>query len=306
MRVATIISLGASALLGVGALFVAKVWLPSADGGKSAAPGRPAAEVPVVVAAAPLPYGVKLERKHLALTKMPAHAAPVGAYASIDAVLAADKGAPVVLVAMSTREPVLPTKVSGPGQRKSVAAQIAPGMRAFTIRVTDVAGVGGHALPGDFVDVLLTRDLSADNDVKRYASDIVIQNVRLLGVDLNADPTSIEAMVPKNATLEVSVEDAQKLALASDLGALSLALRRAGQTELAPIRRVASADIAPGMPLPAGVSMRAASSGTATAAAKPEGRKQASPGFPGGRRLVVVHGDTATEVSVRPEWPGGA
>ena len=228
MRVATIISLGASALLGVGALFVAKVWLPSSTSGKEAAPGRAPAEVPVVVAAAPLPYGVTLERKHLALTKMPATAAPAGAFTSIDAVLASDKGAPVVLVPMSLREPLLPSKVSGPGQRKSIAAQINPGFRAFTIRVTDVAGVGGHALPGDRVDVLLTRDLSTDRNVQRFASDVVIQNIRVLGIDLNADPTSTEVLVPTTATLEVTVEDAQKLALAADLGALSLALRRSG------------------------------------------------------------------------------
>src|SRR3712207_8845335 len=49
----------------------------------------------------------------------------------------------------------------------------------------------------DRVDVLLTRNLSTDNDVQRFASDIVIQNVRVLGIDLNADPTSTETMVPK-------------------------------------------------------------------------------------------------------------
>ncbi|HEX8570823.1 MAG TPA: Flp pilus assembly protein CpaB, partial [Caulobacteraceae bacterium] len=270
MRVATMISLGASALLGVGALVVAKVWLPSSSGGApNAGAARAAPEVPVVVAATALPYGVKLERKHLALAKMPANAAPEGAYSSIEALLTADAaaGAPVVLIPMSIREPILPPKVSGPGSRKSVAAQIAAGMRAYTIRVTDVAGVGGHALPGDRVDVLLTRDLSADQNVQRFASDVVIQNVRLLGMDLNADPTSTESKVPQTATLEVSVEDAQKLAIAADLGALSLALRRAGASELAPIRRVAANDLGAGFPLPAGVVMRASASTAAPSTA---------------------------------------
>ena len=311
MRVATIISLGASALLGVGALVVAKVWLPSpAAGGNAAASGRAPAEVPVVVAATPLTYGVTLERKHLAVAKIPANAAPIGAFATIDQLLASDGGAPVVLVPMSTREPVLPAKVSGPGSRKSVAAQIQAGMRAYTIRVTDVAGVGGHALPGDRVDVLLTRDLSSDQNVKRFAADVVIQNVRVLGVDLNADPTSTESKIPATATLEVTVEDAQRLSLAADLGDLSLALRRAGASEVAPMRRVAANELGAGLPLPAGMVTRASAPATALAAApaaaQGEPRKVAAPAPQWGRRMVVVHGEAASEVTVRPEWPGGA
>ena len=315
MRVATMISLGASALLGVGALVVAKVWLPSGSGGGSNAPRSAPQEVAVVVAAEPLPYGVKLERKHLALAKMPANVAPVGAFTSIEALLAADQGPPVVLVPMSVREPILPPKVSGPGARKSVAAQITPGMRAFTIRVTDIASVGGHALPGDRVDVLLTRNLSQDDNVQRLASDVVLQNVRLLGMDLNADPTSIEARVPATATLEVSVEDAQRLALAADLGALSLALRRSGSSEVGHIRRVAGAELGAGLPLPPGVMMRAsapaapaaAQSAVASGPAAPRGEPRRVADLPkGGRRMVVVHGDHASEVMVRSEWPGGA
>jgi pilus assembly protein CpaB len=308
MRVATIISLGASAVLGVGALFVAKVWLPGDNGGKAGQAARPAAEVPVVVAAVPLPYGAKLERKHLAVARVPANAAPLGAFSTIDQLLAQDGGAPVVLVSMATREPVLPAKVTGPGARASVAAQIGAGMRAFTIRVSDVAGVGGHALPGDRVDVLLTRDLSPDSDVKRYATDLVTQNIRLLGVNLNANPEANEPSKPETATLEVTVEDAQRLALAADLGQLSLALRRQGANETAPIRRVAMNDLGADLPLPPAM-MRASARGPAApvalaAAPQPAPRKSARPTPRSGRSIVVVHGEAVSEVTVAPEWPG--
>jgi pilus assembly protein CpaB len=140
---------------------------------------------------------------------------------------------------------------------------------------------------------------------------VVLQNVRLLGMDLNADPTSTESHVPQTATLEVTVEDAQKLALASDLGALSLALRRAGSSELAPMRRVAAAELGAGLPLPTGVIIRASAPAaaapaapTAMAAAPAPQRKAEGP--KPGRRMVVVHGDATAEVHVRPEWPGGA
>ena len=118
MRLATVISLGASALLGVGALFVARVWLPS-----STAPAAPTAPpgVPVVVATTPLAYGVKLEPKHLVVERLPAGTAPEGAYTSIEQVLAQDGGAPVVLAPMAAREPLLPSKISGPGARPTIA-----------------------------------------------------------------------------------------------------------------------------------------------------------------------------------------
>ena len=306
MRVATIISLGASAVLGVGALFVAKVWLPGDNGGKAGQAVRPAAEVPVVVAAVPLPYGAKLERKHLAVARVPATAAPLGAFATIDQLLAQDGGAPVVLVSMSTREPVLPAKVSGPGARASVAAQIGAGMRAFTIRVSDVAGVGGQRLPGDRVDVLLTRDLTPDADVKRYATDLVTQNIRLLGINLNANPESNEPSTPQTATLEVTVEDAQRLALAADLGQLSLALRRQGANETALVRRVAMNDLGAGLPMPPAM-MRASARAAPivqAAAPQPAPRKSARPTPRFGRSIVVVHGEAVSEVIVAPEWPG--
>src|SRR5207302_1435789 len=131
-------------------------------------------------------------------------------------------GPPVALQQIAAHEPLLPAKLSGPGARASVAAEIAEGMRAYTVRVTDVTGAGGHALPGDRVDVVLMRDLTPALPNRTYVSDVVLQNVRVLGVDLNADLAANKPTEPKNATLEVSVEDAQKLAIASTLGTLSL------------------------------------------------------------------------------------
>lgn len=234
MRVGTIVSLGASAALGLGALFVAKVALPARSNvAVAAAPAAAVSGVSVVVAAKDIKYGERLEAGHLKIVQVPHDAAPTGAFASIDQVLAQDNGgAPVALTPILAREALLPTKLSGPGARPSVAAEIGPGMRAYTIGVSDISGVGGHALPGDRVDVVLMRNLSDDDTHKVLRAEIVIQNVRVLGVDLNADPTSNKPEAPSTATLEVSVRDAQKLAVAADLGSLSLALRALGQAEV--------------------------------------------------------------------------
>jgi pilus assembly protein CpaB len=149
-------------------------------------------------------------------------------------VLAQDGGGPpVALTPIAARETLLPSKLSGPGARASMAAEIGDGFRAYTIKVSDVTGVGGHALPGDRVDVVLMRDTTPDGPTRNFVSEVVLQNIRVLGVDLNADLASNKPSSPSTATLEVSVPDAQKLAVASDLGKLSLALRKTGSTEVA-------------------------------------------------------------------------
>lgn len=247
MRLGIIASLGASAVLGLGALFVAKVALPA----KGVAQAAPVAVegVPVVIAAAAIKYGERLEPKHLKVAHIPKAAAPEGAFSTVEAVLSQqDGGAPVALTPIAAREPLLPAKLSGPGARKSVAAEIKDGMRAYTIAVTDVSGVGGHALPGDHVDVVMMRDLSQDDRVKNFRSEVVLQNVRVLGVDLNADTTSNEPAKPSTATLEVTVQDAQKLAVVSQLGSLSLALRGAGQAKIEAVAPVAVRQAVGGAP----------------------------------------------------------
>lgn len=292
MRTSTIVSLGASAVLGVAALFVAKTWLPTATspGPQVAAPPQ-ANLTPVVVAAKPLAYGARLEAASLTIVRLPAGAVPAGAFSTVEQVLAHDNGAPVTLTQISEREAVLPTKLSGPGARASVAAMVAEGMRAYSIGVSADTGVGGNALPGDRVDVVLTRDLTPDGDRRTYASDIVVQNVRVLGVDLNADPTSTETAVPQTATLEASVQDAQKLAVAAKLGDLSLALRRTGAGEVEATRLVRASDVS-------------AYGAPRTAPASAPARPRAAVAAPPKRQpVVVVSGDRRDPVDVPAEHP---
>jgi pilus assembly protein CpaB len=234
MRVVTIVSLGASAVLGLGALFVAKVALPNAAAAKAPLHGAPVVGKSMVVASRAIKYGEKLDAGALTVIKVPDSALPAGAFTAVDQVLAADHGGPpVALIPMSPKEPVLPPKLSGPGARPSVAAEVADGMRAYAVKVNDATGVGGHALPGDHVDVVLTRDLTPQGQTRNFISYVVVQNARVLAVDLNADLNSDKPTNPNTYTVEVSVEDSQKLSLASTLGTLSLALRKMGEAEIA-------------------------------------------------------------------------
>jgi pilus assembly protein CpaB len=113
------------------------------------------------------------------------------------------------------------------------------GMKAVTIRVNDVEGVAGFVLPGDHVDVVLTRQ----GDKETGTNDIVIQNARVLAIDQLADARAEKPSVVKAVTLEVDVTDGQKLALASAVGTLSLLLRKAGELADNVPRRVTLTDL---------------------------------------------------------------
>ena len=92
-------------------------------------------------------------------------------------------GKRIVLASIERNEPILRTKITGPGQKATLSAVIQDGMRAVTVRVNDVEGVAGFVLPGDHVDVLLTRQAERTTGT----NDVVIQNTRVLAVDQLAD-----------------------------------------------------------------------------------------------------------------------
>ena len=312
MRTGTVVSLGASAVLGIGALVVARLWLPQSNHlpQLKLAPEATAGTVPVVVASGPIAYGTKLDASKLTVVRMLPSAAPQGAFATPAQVLSQPGGAPVALISMSPHEPLLPAKLSGPGARPIVSAAITEGMRAYTIGVTETAGVGGHVLPGDRVDVIVSRDVppptvrgkdgsEMDSNVKRIRADVVLQNVKVLGMDLNVDPTTTTSVVSHTATLEVSVQDAQKLAVATQAGTMSLALRRLGQVDVAPTRTVEIPDLQSSGPrAPGGVSDRPRLVAVSRRHALPAQIEIRT------RSVVVVHGDASTSVEVPAERYG--
>ena len=84
--------------------------------------------------------------------------------------------------AIEPNEPVLSLKITSPGQRATLSALLKPGMKAVTIRVNDVEGVGSFVLPGDRVDVMLTRQI----DKGSATTEVVLKNTRVLAVDQTA------------------------------------------------------------------------------------------------------------------------
>ena len=114
-----------------------------------------------MVAGRPLRYGNELSAQALREIVWPQAELPDGAFAKINDVL--KDGKRIVLTAIEPNEPVLSVKITGAGQRATLSSLVQPGMKAVTIRVNDVDGVGGFVLPGDHVDVALTSQVDKDN-----------------------------------------------------------------------------------------------------------------------------------------------
>jgi pilus assembly protein CpaB len=235
----TIVMLLIAILFGAGAVFFANSWVATQQQAQNTTTTAPAADMgTIVVAARDYTFGEALAPELLREIPWPRASVPEGAFATI-AELNKD-GKRVALTSISTNEPILKWKISGPGARASLSATVKEGMRAVAVRVNDVVGVGGFVLPGDRVDVLYTRKGSGED----YSStDILIQNVRVLAVDQMADQKKDVPVVAKVATLEVTTTDAQKLALAQTTGSIGLTLRAAGSLDQAPAQRVVEQEL---------------------------------------------------------------
>ena len=236
--------IGFAVVFGLLAVFIAQVWLNNqASLRAKVEPAKAIASQTVVVAKQPLRFGTELTAAMLQEVPWPSDALPNGAFAKIHDIMAG--GRRVVLAAIEANEPVLSLKITGPGQRATLSALVKPGMKAVTIRVNDVEGVGGFVLPGDHVDVVLTRQI----DKGSATTQVVLQNTRVLAVDQIADERAQKAAVAKSVTLEVDTVDAQKLWLASSVGSLSLLLRKAGETAEVRTRKVTLEDLSTNEPV---------------------------------------------------------
>lgn len=137
----------------------------------------------------------------------------------------------VVREAILAGEPILPRKIVRAGDSGYLAAYLEPGMRAMAIRVTVETAAGGFILPGDRVDVVLTRqtglnNLGGANQESKFASSTVMRNIKVLAIDQTTEAGENEkTVVGATATLEVGPADAEALALAKSEGELSLTLR---------------------------------------------------------------------------------
>jgi pilus assembly protein CpaB len=234
--------LGLAVVFAVVAAFLAQSWLRSQVGDAVApvivqeAPRAP--ETTIVVARQPLFYGNELTRQNVREIPWLADDLPAGTFQTIGELFEDDQSR-IVLRTMEQNEPVLDSKISGDDRAATLSAVIPLKMRAITIRVNDILGVAGFIIPGDRVDMLLTRE----NQGKKPETTLMLQNVQILGIDQQASEDQDEPRVVRSVTIAVTPAQAQKTVLASSVGTITLALRNRGDADPARTTRITLADL---------------------------------------------------------------
>jgi len=241
MRLRGLLMLGVALILAVIAVFVARNVMQ-----KQVQPIVQQQSIPlttVVVARTRLDFASRIGPEHLTQVQWPADNVPAGTFKTTSELLKPGEDR-VVLRSIEVGEPIFANKISGSGQRASLSSIIGDDMRAMTVRVNDVIGVAGFVLPGDRVDILLTRDNGQNQNI--MINDILLQNIRVLGVDQSASDRLDKPVVVKAVTVEVNPLQAQKLTLASSVGSLTMALRNEADSDPTTMQTVTIADLKSG------------------------------------------------------------
>ncbi len=203
-----------SLVMATGAAWVANRWVQARTA--SLAVEQPAT-VDIVVASMDLPFGTKVEARHLSTIKMLPGSQPAGVLFND---LKEVEGK-VARASVLRGEILLAGRFADQGNGSTLAAVVEKNMRAVTMRVDDVVGVAGFLLPGNRVDVLGSRDMASQEAI----TETIVQNVRVLAVDQTASTDKNEPVVVRAVTLEVTPLQAETLVKWKEQGSIQLTLR---------------------------------------------------------------------------------
>ena len=184
----------------------------------------------VVVAGIDINLGTRLTPDMIRFTDWPAGSVPKDSFTDLKAL-----DMRVTRVSLQRGEPLMESKLAQPGATGGLSAVVAEGKRAMTVRVNDVIGVAGFALPGNFVDILVSTQEENNNKTSGKdlnISKLVLERILVLAVAQEASQNETKPKVVTAVTLEVTPEQAEKLDLARSVGQLSLVLRN--QVDLKP------------------------------------------------------------------------
>ena len=202
-----LIMLLVSLVAGIAAVVLAARWLSEQ---------KTAVATSIVVAARDIDAGEPIAVLALGTAPWPAEQIPPGAFRTVK-----ELEGRVPKTAITRGEPVLDSRLMPPGARGGLSTLIGDGQRAITVRVNEVVGVAGFALPGNFVDVLVNTSDERDRPI----SKIVLERILVLAVAQEASRDDTKPRVVNAVTLEVTPGQAERLDLARSVGTLSLVLR---------------------------------------------------------------------------------
>ena len=187
-------------------------WVKAQLSGEDGANGEQ-----VVVAAMDIPYGTKVEGRHLGMISMPAGSAPQNAFRE----LAAVEGK-VATMDIARGEILLNERFADHDGGSTLAALVGPNMRAVTVRVDDVVGVAGFLLPGNRVDVVASR---LDQRTRLATTETILTNLKVLAVDQTASTDKNDPVIVRAVTLEMSPVQSEAIVKAKEEGTIQLTLR---------------------------------------------------------------------------------
>jgi pilus assembly protein CpaB len=204
------------------------------------APPPPAPKPRILAAGRPLRAGNLLVMEDISSVEVPIGQEPLGSYADTISARSALRGA-MVRRSLAPNEPIVAGDVLNPGDRGFLAAVLGSGMRAVTVGVDPVSGTAGLIWPGDHVDVVLTQSIEEKDQPidHRISGETVLTDVRVIAVDqqlvqggqgAQANPTAV-ASANRTVTLEATTFDAERIAVASRLGRISLVVRSAADDQ---------------------------------------------------------------------------
>jgi pilus assembly protein CpaB len=171
----------------------------------------------VIVAALEIPYGTKVDGRHLRVEQRNPESVPEGAFRSLD-----DVEGMVATATMYRGEILVTTRFAQHASGSTLAALVASNMRAVTVRVDDVVGVAGFLLPGNRVDVLATR---LDRRNRRARTETILKNIKVLAVDQTAATQENDPVIVRAVTLEMTPNQSENLVQAKEEGTIQLTLR---------------------------------------------------------------------------------
>ncbi|MNL94799.1 SAF domain protein [compost metagenome] len=208
-----LLMMGLAIVLGLLAVLLASHWLLRQ---------APAGKGKIVVAASDVNLGQRLSPEMLRLAEWPAESLPQGALQDT-----AKLAGRVLKTSVLRGEPLSEAKLAPAGTLGGLSALITEGRRAITVRVNDVVGVAGFALPGNYVDIIVSthQDGGREGGQGRSISKIVLERILVLAVAQEVGRDETKPRVVNAVTLEVTPAQAENLDLARSVGSLSLVLR---------------------------------------------------------------------------------
>ena len=183
------------------------------------------ATVPVVVAAKDIPEGTQIDRVSVQVSQWPVGTQPAGAFSSIDSV--ADR---VARVTVFKGEALVPGRLAPDGTGAGLEVKITPGKRAYGIRVNDVATLAGMIQPNSRVDMMVV--INDPNEGGKQVAKLFMSNMRVLAIGPVTQRAEDGRAIPGAvATIEVTPQQSEELAIASTQGQIQLVLRGYGDPD---------------------------------------------------------------------------